>query len=72
MRSLSEVEFTMEVHNEGRAAFYDGAAASSSPYLDSRRSHWVKGWYDAQHDAVVTRAFPPERVEEFMPQPSFL
>jgi ribosome modulation factor len=47
----------MEIHNEGRAAFYAGAKATESPYAACElRSRWVKGWYDAEHDRCVTRA----------------
>jgi ribosome modulation factor len=45
----------MDIHNEGRAAFYEGVKATCSPYADcDLRSHWVKGWYDAEHDYLVT------------------
>jgi hypothetical protein len=45
----------MKFNNEGRAAFKAGAEPLDSPYSDwERRSQWVKGWYDAQHDALLT------------------
>ena len=43
----------MSFHNEGHAAFNNGTGSLSSPYPDwERRSQWVKGWYDAQHDVL--------------------
>jgi ribosome modulation factor len=57
VRWLSEERAKMEIHNEGRAAFYAGVKATDSPYAACElRSLWVKGWYDAEHDRCVMRA----------------
>ena len=62
----------MDILNEGRAAFYAGAKAIHSPYSDLRRSEWVKGWYDAQHDALVSKAAKSSEERRFWPQPRLL
>ena len=64
----------MKFHNEGRAAFYEGIGSLGSPYMDwERRSQWVKGWYDAQHEALLTPKGIVERpASAFSPEPRCL
>ena len=60
----------MQFHEEGRAAFSGGTGSLGSPYLDwERRSQWVKGWYDAQHDILFAPAV--ERTVPGVPIGSF-